>query len=220
MNDNRINYRNYHPNIRENDPVYLLYHIEQLLEIAKEFKNSSSLIYACLDARITLELLDLKLILASVKPEERAQIIEDSKPKNGIERMNQKTGSLKERYQLFFESVCEVLNVDAKCYNYKKSKELQHKLSTYIHSYYMTEEEINFESKVMQRAFTLISEVENFVKGSLAFEGDAYSILGIEIKSIPDEDKILLDEWKNNQKMDVNELKGKLKNNQINRKNI
>jgi len=85
----------YKPDIRINNPIYLLRQVEELLKLAQEYKNSSSLIYASLECRIALELMDLNFLLASVKPEEREQIITDSKPKNGIDRVNSKVGSLK-----------------------------------------------------------------------------------------------------------------------------
>ncbi len=96
--------REYNPNIRENDPIFLVRNIQELLLIAKENKNSSALLYACLDCRIALEILDFNIILHSVDPIERQKIIEVSKSKNGIDRINKKVGILKEKYQMFFQA--------------------------------------------------------------------------------------------------------------------
>lgn len=204
--------REYYPNKRINDPAYLLHHVDYLLEIAKEYENSSSLIYACLDSRIALEYCDLQLILASVRPEERQKVLESSKPKNGIERMNNKHKALKEKYHSFFQIVSELLGVSWNKYDFKKSKELQNKLSTYIHSYYMLDDEIDFNSDTMQAAFQLIDEVREFIQNGLNFRGSDYQIIGVEIASIPEEDKELLAEWKEN-RITQEELKKKLASN-------
>ncbi|WP_298346995.1 hypothetical protein [uncultured Algibacter sp.] len=203
----------YKPDIRINNPIYLLRQVTELLKIAKEYKNSSSLIYACLECRIALELLDLNLILSTVKAEEREQIIEDSKPKNGIDRVNRRVGSLKHKYQLFFQAVCELFDFGNEYYDYKKSKDLQYKVSTYIHSYHMSNEQLEFDSENMQNCLRLIEEVDNFIKTSLPIENGAYIVLGIEIETLPEEDKTVLNEWKTTNSMEYDELKERLSEN-------
>lgn len=202
---------NYRADFRENDFIYLIRQAQELLEIAKANKNSSAIIYACLDSRIALEILDLRKILLSVNDEERFLILDESKPKNGIYKVNKKVGILKEKYQMFFQAVCENLDIKDRYYDFKKSKDLQHKLSTYIHSYYMMAEDINYDSKIMQRAFILILESHKFIKSSLHFDGKEYIAYGIT--TIPEEDKIILEEWKKSTKMEYEELKIKLKTN-------
>lgn len=203
----------YKPDVRINNPIYLLRQVQELLYIAINNKNSSSLIYACLECRIALELLDLNLILSTVKPEERLQILEDSKPKNGIDRVNRKVGSLKHKYQLFFQAICELFDFSNKYYDYKKSKDLQHKLSAYIHSYHMSNEQLKYESEDMQSCLNLINEVDSFIKGSLPKEDGAYIVLGIDIDAMPQEDKIILDQWKISHDMTYELLKEKLSKN-------
>ncbi|MBA4276233.1 hypothetical protein [Flavobacterium sp.] len=206
---------NYNSDFRENNFIYLIRQSQELLEFAKVNKNSSALIYACLDSRIALEILDLHKILLSVNEEERLLILEDSKPKNGIYAVNRKIGILKEKYQMFYQAVCENLDVKDKHYDFKNSKDLQHKLSAYIHSYYMMDEDINFNSKIMQKAFVIISETHKFIKSSLHFDGEKYICYGIKIGTIPEEDKMILEEWKKSTKMEYKELKNKLKANLI-----
>ena len=203
----------YKPDIRINNPIYLLRQVEELLLIAEKHKNSSSLIYACLECRIALELLDLNLILSTVKAEERKQIIEDSKPKNGIDRVNRKIGSLKHKYQLFFQAVCELFDFGNEYFDYKKSKDLQYKVSNYIHSYHMSNGQLEFDSENMQNCLKLIKEVDNFIKTSLPIEDGAYIVLGIEIETLPEEDKVVLNEWKTSNSMEYGDLKEKLSEN-------
>lgn len=209
--------REYNPDIRENDPVYLMRHVEELIKIGTTFHNSSSIIYACLDARIALEILDLQFILNSINPNERADIIEQSKPKNGIDKLNKDIGSLKERYQLFFQAICEIISMNGKFYDFKKSKDLQYKLSTYIHSYYMTQDELNFNSTLMQEAISIINDVNKFIF-SLPKEGQSLIVLGIEMKKIPPEDIELLNEWKTSTKFKYEDLKIRLYENLKKRK--
>lgn len=205
--------RKYNPDVRENDPTYLLRQVQELLLIATTNKNSSALIYACLDSRIALEILDLNIMLHSVSAGERKLIIEESKPKNGIDRVNKKQGSLKEKYQLFFQAVCETLSVNAKFYDFKKSKDIQYKLSTYIHSYYMTNEDLKYDSIAMQKAISIIKEFEIFLKTSFPIKNDTLIITGINISTIPENDKIILQEWKASNSMSYEDLKRRLKEN-------
>lgn len=202
--------RFYNPNIRENDSAYLLRQVQELLLIAEHNKSSSPLIYACLDSRIALEILDLNIILHSVNKEERIQIIENSKPKNGIDRVNKKEGSLKEKYQLFFQAVCEVLNVNGKFYDFKKSKDIQYRLSTYIHSYYMTNEDLKYNSLLMQNAIKIIKEFEDFIKTAVPVENNSMVIIGTNFKNLPVNDKILFEDWKTSL-ITYDELKEKLR---------
>ena len=205
--------REYRPDFRENDSLYLIRQAQELCAIAKEHKNSSPLIYACLECRIALEVLDLQLIYATVNPEERLKIQEESKPKNGIDRINKKKGSLKHKYQEFFQSVNEILELPGKYYDFKQSKDLQHRLSFYIHSYWFTEKEVNYNSKEMKKVFDLVKETNDFVYKSLPKEGDSLIISGIDLLTMPEEDKALLDQWKLSEVNDYEELKEKLKTN-------
>jgi hypothetical protein len=209
--------RTYNPDIRENDPFFLRRNVQELLLIGNANKNSSSVIYACLDSRIALEKLDLTVILLSVDEKERNTIIEETKPKNGIERVGQKIGVLKERYQLFFQAVCEVLDIDSRRYDFKKSKDLQIQLSAYIHSYYMTNEDLKYDSQIMQNAIRIITDVDKFILSSYTKENETYGgLTGIKIATIASEDKLLLNEWKLTKTLDYEDLKLKIKQNFLN----
>jgi len=204
---NKIIYR---PEIRINSPIYLIRQSEELIKIGKSGKNSSPLIYAALECRIALELMDLEFLLLSVKKDEREKFRIDSKSKNGIDRVNNKVGSLKFKYQYFLQAICEILDIDNKIYDYLKSKKLQYDLSTYIHSYYFIEVEINYESEYIQNCLKLVLDVISFVKSSMSYENGEYTMLGMEISSLPEDDKKVLNEWKKSSKMSYEQLKEKL----------
>lgn len=202
--------REYNPIKRENDPLYLLRQAQELCKIAKANENSSALIYSCLECRLALENLDLNLILASVNENERLQILEDSKPKNGIDSLNKKRGSLKHKYQQFLQAVTEILDLPSKYYDYRKSKDIQHQLSFYIHSYCFTESEIHYDSATMSKVFELVEDVNNFIFESLPRDGDSVIMMNMEIANMPQENRVLLDEWKKSDIEDFDELKKKL----------
>lgn len=200
----------YNPDFRENNPIYLIRQSQELMIIAKSNKNSNAILYACLDTRIALELLDLNKILLSIEPDEVELILQESKPKNGITRVGKNTGTLKEKYQLYFQAVCEIIDLDAKSYDFKESKNLQHKLSTYIHSYHMMPDEINFDSKTMQNAFKIMNDSHAFIKSSLHLKDNQYESYGLRIKTLTNENKTILNDWKNSN-ISYDELKEKLK---------
>ena len=209
----------YNPEIRLNDPIYLLKQVDELLKIAIKNKNSSLLIYASLECRIALELMDLNFLLHSVSKSERKQIIEDSKPKNGIDRVNKKIGVLKYKYQLFLQIICELLDVQSKYYDYKKSKDFQHNISKYIHSYHMTSEELEFDSENMQDCLNMILDIDEFIKLSMPYKNGSWFMLGMEIAKMPEEDRIVLDKWKISNTMTEKELKDILAKNLVLRRN-
>lgn len=202
----------YRPDIRINNPIYLLRQVEELLKLAVEYKNSSSLIYASLECRIALELLDLNFLLASVKKEDREQIMIGSKPKNGINQVDKQIvgGVLKHKYQLFFQAICEICGFKNQYYDFKKSKDLQHELSEYIHSYHLTDDELKYGTEIMNKCHSLIVEVDEFIKQSLPKEDNSWLMLGIEIESLPEEDKISLEKWKISNSMTYEDLKEQL----------
>ncbi|WP_282056034.1 hypothetical protein [Maribacter luteus] len=213
-----MNKMTYKPDVRISNPIYLLRQAEELIKLGESNQNTSSLIYASLECRIALELMELNFLLHSVKLDEREKIIEDSKPKNGIDRVNTQVGSLKFKYQHFLQAVCEIFDINNEFYDYKKSKKLQHELSTYIHSYYLIDVEIKYQSTYMQKCLELILEVIRFVKTSMPYEDGVYTMLGMEISSMPEEDKLILEEWKTSTKMTYEELKENLTLNHNKRK--
>ncbi len=165
-----------------------------------------------------MEKADLDIVLASAQPKERLAIIESCKPKNGIERQGRKIGALKERYQIFIVSVFEALGMKSNYYDFKESKRLQNELSSFIHSYYIFNEKITVDSEELSYIPSLISEVEKFVRKSFYVEGEGHTIKSLELKSMPEDDKELLNIWKNDRKMTKEELVERLSENAKKRK--
>ena len=105
-------------------------------------------------------------------------------------------------------------------FDYKKSNNYRAALSQYIHTYTRLEPEMKFESLFIQAAFPLIKEVKDFLYKSLNFDGKTFRIQNIDYEKMPDEDKLLLKEWRED-KIDETELeKCILKNIEMRRKNL
>jgi hypothetical protein len=198
--------REYDPYNRENSPIYLLKQANMFLRSYKEDKSTNAVFYACLDCRIALEINDLTKILTSVSEKEREEIITKSRPRHGINKADQGIGVLKERYQLFFQAVSEVFNLGHKAYDFKRSKALQNELSKFVHSYWMQLEDLKFGSTWYNYAIKLVDQTKHFIMNSLDIKEDSANDLGIEVRSIPEESRNLLNEWKENFKMSYDEL--------------
>lgn len=191
------------PIVRQNTPVYLIELVKNHLQKAEEYKNSTSIIYACLEARNILEWLDMHTILLSVDEIEHDKIINESKPKNAIRKVGKSV--LKERYQVFFQLVCELGDLrslfgqqtNVKAYDFKESFRLQGELAPYIHSYWMKGRDVVNDSPVMIRARQIVDQVMLFLNNQLIRDGNYYHTIGIIVKDIPAEDYRLLQVWKN-----------------------
>jgi hypothetical protein len=163
-----------------------------------------------LEARLALEKTDLDIVLASIPVEDREEIVELSKLKNGIERQGKKVGALKERYQLFILNVYKAAGMETNFYDFKESKNIQNKLSSFIHSYYFFNTKMTADSVNLKPIPDLIDETENFLRKSTFIEGEGHAIRSIDLKDMFKEDKDLLNEWKGNIKMTEEELLDRL----------
>lgn len=205
--------REYNPTKRLQDPYYLTINAEVLKVGAIATENSSALIYACVDLRTSLELIEFIILLGSVSQELRPEIIELGKTKNGIDKANKRIKSLKEKFQFFYQAVCEIAKVSGKKFDFKKSDDLQFALSKYLHSFIRHPLDINFNSEFMQSAIPLIDDTIKFIRDYISYDNSEMKIQCIDINSIPLEDKMLLEEWKNSSKMTYEELKERLSEN-------
>ncbi len=216
--------REYNSTKRIHDPAYYCHHVSEMKKLAIRGTNSNAIIYCMVDLRTALELTEYTILLASVGEELRQEISELTKAKNGIDAANKKLKTLKEKYQMFYQAVCEVIGLKGKFYDTKKSDDLQYRVSAYLHPYYRTQIEIDFGSDFMNDGLALIDETIAFIKDSLMFDGSSYSIQNIEKAKIPPEDQLIFEEWKNSVKMTYEELKGLLretaKNRRANDKNL
>lgn len=202
----------YNPTKRQQNPAYLVRHADEMKKLAIHTSSSSLLIYSCLDLRTTLEFIEINILLASVSEPFRQEILDTGKGKNGIDRVNKKIKTLKEKYQLFYQAICEILKVPGKFYDFKKSDDLQFQLSQYLHTYTRDQSEIEFESAFMQASIKIINETIKFIFDSLEVEPGRFKIQNMDVHQIPLDDLRVFEEFKNST-MTYENLKDRLQNN-------
>jgi hypothetical protein len=200
----------FNPQIRSHNLVWIIEHAKYLHDYAITTNNSSLVLYCCLELRNAIEILELKLLLASVNEDEREGIITLSKPKNGINKANNELKTLKSKFQDFYESVCKITGQTGVYFDYNKCEDMKHKLSQYIHTYTREEYEMYFDSTFIQEAFPLIYEVIRFLEYSLLYDGETYTIQCLS-KHLEPEDMALLEEWKQGKVKSKEELIDRLK---------
>lgn len=208
----------YIPSQRYHEVAWMLRHSSDLEDKAKKQSDASKVIYCCLELRNAIEMVDFHLILASVPNSEHQTIAEIAKPYHGNDRANSKLKSLKEKTQIFYECVCEELDIPGKFYDYKKSNQLKSELSQYIHTYTRIPKEMEFESPFIKAAFPIINEAREFIKQSLIPDGDSYIVQNMDFSILSAEDKELLQEWKID-KIDEETLRKRISENRTARQN-
>ena len=67
----------------------------------------------------------------------------------------------------------------------------------------------------MQNSIKIINEVSEFIKSYLTIENDSYVIYGMSMNSMKYEDNILLEKWKETNKMTYEELKDNIRRNNL-----
>jgi len=194
---------------RQTNPFYLAENADFLKRKYTEGENTNAIFYACLDCRIALEKSDLDRISTSVPQKDRDEITKQSKLRRGIERAdntNKTTRVLRERYQMFFQAVCETIKLPNQSYDFKRSKELQQSLSIYIHSYWMEEEELKFGSGELSEAVKLVDQTIAFLKSNYEIKDTKAEVWGINLEKLPEGVLDILNTWKVNAGMKYNEL--------------
>jgi hypothetical protein len=204
-------FRDYNPLKRENDQFYLITQAMGFIKLYQIAGNTNAPFYACLDCRIALEINDLHQILLSVPEEEHEEILENCRPRHGITKVDKGVGVLKERYQLYFQALNEVISLEGYyAYDFKKSRELQGELSKLIHSYWMIGAPLDYYSQFLDNAVELVKETETFIYSTTKVKGDKATRIGLRIDLLLQQDKALLEDWKTNSKMTYDELKARL----------
>lgn len=200
--------RNYDYHTRENNNSWLLKHIEVLLEEAEKYKNISFVFYAAFESRNLLEKTEFDLILMSQNEEDKQNLIEIAKGKNGLRKTNEKYKTLKYKFQTFNEALCRVIidDIRVQIFDYTKSGNLQTELGEYMHVYTLSENDYNYNSQFIQNGIAIINDTLNFIKSyyTLTNSGFVYGI--INFNSIKGSIKQAFDNWKNSSSFDTQKL--------------
>ena len=194
---------------RHHVPTWILLKIEDLIDKAKREKDSSKVLYACLESRNLIEMLKFSKIQCSIPEEERNATAERASGQNGLEKENKKLKVLNQKYQDFFQAVSEDANFSFTSFNASQCQKILDSLHAYIHTYTISEHEMIFSSNYVQEAFNVINNATAFVKSNMTYiqENNTYAIANIDVKTLPEWARIVLDAWKQDPKNDYENLK-------------
>ncbi len=201
----------FNPHERHHIPAWILLKITFLTKMANYQKDSSCVLYACLEARNLLEMISYKKLQCSVSADEREALEAVAKPKNGITTVDkqlkalglktqefmhallQSEGAPEYQFPVFVPSVCEaILN----------------KLSQYIHTYTVENKDMEFGSAYIEAGFAVIDEAVEFAESNLVRspETETCYIINYDIINLPEWAKRVLGDWKVGKIKEVTEL--------------
>jgi hypothetical protein len=201
----------YKPSYRIHEPPWLIWHAKDLFEKANKQGDSSKIIYSCLELRNCLEMVEFRMILASVEEHEREPLKFDAKPRHGINKVNDKVKSLKYKYQTFYRIVCETVGRFGNPFDFSKSAQLKEELSDYVHTYTRTTQELNFDSEYIKKAKNLIRLTIDFLEQVLNKTENTYTLQNLSITALSEEDRKILNDWKAGTIKEEDELREILK---------
>jgi hypothetical protein len=202
---------------RYHEVSWMLIHSEDLEKKAIRQKDTSKVLYCCLELRNCLEMIDFHLLLASVPDSEHQKITEIAKNFRGNDKANKLLKALSYKTQIFYECICSQLALPGVFFDYKKSNSLKTELCQYIHTYTRVPKEMEFDSSFIKAAFPLIKEVRQFIKASLISDGESQIVQNIDYARLEPEDKTLLQEWKDD-KVDEENLRKRISENTLRRR--
>ncbi len=166
---------------RIQNPQWSIIHIENLLELSRQNKNPSFIIYAAFESRNLLERIEFELIVMSANSIFGIEDFENIKKRHGIQKANKKFNVLKFRYQTFTESFTKVVKpgLGLQTYNYKESEKLKENLSQYLHLYSRTNKELEYESEFIQEGFNHINKSTEFLNSYFSIDTNSlyYGVL-------------------------------------------
>lgn len=199
----------FNPTNRTPDANWFLAQIDLLVRSAKEFKDSSLVIYAALETRNLLERIEFELLAMATIGSNSEKFIEDIRGKTGIHKMNKKYHSLKYRYQSFSSAATRaIFDVGAlKPFSYKTSEKYCSELSQYIHSYSRFPEELIFGSTFIESGIKLIEDAVSYLKTNYFVNHEGGFIYGtFDFNSLTPSVQEEFNKWLNGTDMDEEAL--------------
>lgn len=188
---------NFHTRIQ--NPNWSIIHIKNLLEYARQNKNSSFMIYAAFESRALLERIEFELIIMSAHSTFGIEDFESIKKRHGIQKANKKFNTLKFRYQKFTESFTKAVKPDLslKIYNFKESEKIKGNLSKYLHIYSRTDKELEFELEFIQEGLHNIKIATDFLKSYFSKNTNGIYFSALDFMTLEEPMKIEFQKWLN-----------------------
>ncbi len=205
---------------REHKPTWLLEYIEHLLKKANEFHNTSFVLYAALETRNLLELIEYSLIFMSLSEQEREKISETAHEKGAVEKFRNEYKTLKYKHLKFFQMVMELSpslpSAPIGIFNINIIDKYSKEISGSIHIYTKVDNDFIYKGDFVKATFEKIREICDFLRTNFVIEKDGknYFVTGnLVISSLPPKMKEIYLEWKNEPRQDetiLEELKKKI----------
>lgn len=186
---------------RHHTPTWILKKIADLVDKGKRFEDSSSIIYACLEARNLLELISMVKLQCSVPEEDRERITAAAKPQRGIQDVDKELKALRFKTQEFMKAVLEVADEEFPVFRISESEAIQSRLSQYVHNYTISMADMEFGSEYLNAAFPAINDAVAFAKANMRYNPDrnTYNIGNVDMITLPNWAEAILEEWKTGQ---------------------
>ena len=202
----------YNFHVREQNLDWSITQIEVLLDNCLKQKSTPYLLYAALESRMIIERVEFEILVMSAHESDDEEWITKIKEFKGIQKVNSKYKGLKMRYQTFTEAFSKVLieHYPLKPFDFKKSETFESELSQYLHIYYRTKEELDFDSKFIQSGIELIKSTLSFLKNLFLKREDGYFFGVLNFSSLKDEVGIEFRDWLQRKDEDVESLTNRL----------
>ena len=197
-NQEKVPSQTFYTTERHHTPGWILKKIADLLDKAQRLKDSSNVLYACLEARNLLEMLSTSKLQCSVPADERDAITAAVKPLHGIKGVERELKALGLKTQEFMSAVSAQENHPFPIFKFSESDRIQKNLSQYVHSYTVSHDEMLFGSEYIRKGFIAVNEAVVFIKYNLHYYPDrnTYGIVNADMTTLPEWAKALLHDWK------------------------
>ena len=190
---------------REHNEGWIMKQIEELLEFAQLQENSSLVLYAALEARNLIEMVEYNIVKTSTAKNKWSEIEKEAKEKNGIQKVD-KYNTLKKKYQLFYQFVADTLDVESYAFDLAEAIRQKNVLAIYIHSYTLNEEVFKYNSTYIQEGMKAINEVLTSLNNFFSFDETEGKYGNLVFETLPEEYIEALDLWKQNPSDDIENL--------------
>jgi hypothetical protein len=153
------------PHERSLNSSWLIAQINRLIGSAKNFSDSSLVIYAALETRNLFERLEYELLGMAAKGTETEEFLKGIRGRTGIQQTNKKYKVLKYRYQSFSSAATKAIFEGGALnkFDYKRSEQYCGELSQYIHTYSRMPEDMLFSSDFIRSGIELVEECINYL---------------------------------------------------------
>ncbi len=199
----------FNPNYRIHNISWSINQIKFLLAIAQDKQSSSFVFYATLECRKIIERIEYEILVIPNKKIHN-DFNEEIKKFKGIQKVNTKLKTLRFRYQTFTEAYSKAILEDfpINAFNLTLSESFEKRLSKYIHTYYRSDDELQYNNDFIQNGINLVIEVVQYLEkfrknGEYVFGSLSFSTLKGGIKKE-------FENWLNGVDDDTESLKNRL----------